>query len=94
MLDTNIKSVFELMQIFTTEQICIDYLEQMRWGGIVVSPFDSLSQVYKCKDNKYRCRNTGKYFNVKTDSMFDNSKISLRKWFLAIWLVTAHKKGN
>lgn len=93
MLDTNIKSVFELMQIFTTEQICIDYLEEMRWGGIVVSPFDSLSRVYKCKGNQYRCKNTGKYFNVKTDSIFDNSKISLRKWFLAIWLVTAHKKG-
>lgn len=93
MINTNIKSVLELLQTFSTEQICIDYLEQMRWGGIVVSPFDSLSKVYKCSDNKYRCKNTGKYFNVKTGSMFENTKISLRKWFLSIWLVTAHKKG-
>lgn len=93
MLDTNIKSVYQLMQTFSTEQMCIDYLEQLRWGGIVESPFDSLSRVYKCRGNQYRCKNTGKYFNVKTGTMFENSKISLRKWFLAIWLVTSHKKG-
>ena len=93
MINTNIKSVFELTQIFSSEQDCIDYLETLRWSKVPVSPFDSTSKVYKCKNNQYRCKNTGKYFNVKTDTMFENSKISLRKWFLAIWLVTAHKKG-
>ena len=93
MINTNIKSVFELTQTFSTEQVCIDYLEALKWSGIVVSPFDPTSTVYKCSNNRYRCKNTGKYFNVKTDTMFENSKISLRKWFLAIWLVTSHKKG-
>ncbi|MFC4688429.1 IS1595 family transposase [Epilithonimonas pallida] len=93
MLDTNIKSVYQLVQTFSTEQICIDYLEEQRWGGIIESPYDSDSKVYKCKNNQYRCKTTGKYFNVKTGTMFENSKISLRKWFLAIWLVTSHKKG-
>ncbi|GAA5088400.1 IS1595 family transposase [Chryseobacterium ginsengisoli] len=93
MINTSIKSVFELLQTFSTEEICIDYLEQMRWGGIVESPFDSESQIYKCSKNRYKCKNTGKYFNVKTGSMFENTKISLRKWFLAIWLVTSYKKG-
>lgn len=93
MLGLDIKSAFELSQIFTSEQVCIEYLEDVRWGGIVVSPFDSDSKVYKCKNNQYRCRNTGKYFNVKTGTMFENSKISLRKFFLSIWLLTSHKKG-
>lgn len=93
MINTNIKSAFELTQTFSSEQVCIDYLEQIRWSGIVTSPFDSESKVYKCKNNQYRCKNTGKYFNAKTQTMFENSKISLRKWFLAIWLVTSHKKG-
>ncbi len=93
MINTNIKSVFELLKTFSSEQVCIEYLESLRWSGIVVSPFDSESKVYKCKNNQYRCRNTGKYFNAKTGTMFENSKISLRKWFLAIWLVTSHKKG-
>lgn len=93
MIVKNFKSILELFEAFPDEQCCIDHLERLRWGGYVVSPFDSTSKVYKCKDNKYRCKNTGKYFNVKTNTLFDNTKVSLRKWFAAIWLVTSHKKG-
>ena len=35
---------------------------------------------------------TGKYFNVKTGTLFGNSKVKLQKWLLAIWLVTSHNK--
>jgi len=93
MFNTNIKSVFELTQTFSTEQDCIDYLEMLKWNKLPISPFDETLKVYKCKNNQYRCKNTGKYFNVKTGTMFENSKVSLRKWFMAIWLVTSHKKG-
>ncbi len=86
-------SILDLLKVFPTEQSCIDKLEELRWDGNVVSPFDPSSKVYKCKDNKYRCKNTGKYFNVRTNTMFDNTKIELRKWFVAIWLVTSHKRG-
>jgi transposase-like protein len=52
-----------------------------------------MSKVYKCANNRYRCKNTGKYFNVKKATLFDNTKVKLQKWFLAIWLITSHKKG-
>lgn len=29
----------------------------------------------------------------KTATLFDNTKVKLQKWFIAIWLVTSHKKG-
>lgn len=93
MVSKDFSSLFELFFAFPDEQSCIDHLEELRWGGVVVSPFDSTSKVYKCKDNKYRCKNTGKYFNVKTNTLFDGTKIELRKWFAAIWIVTSHKKG-
>lgn len=93
MVSKDLNSLFELFSAFPDEQSCIDHLEELRWGGVVISPFDSTSKVYKCKDNKYRCKNTGKYFNVKTNTLFDGTKIELRKWFAAIWIVTSHKKG-
>ncbi|WP_291148042.1 IS1595 family transposase [Flavobacterium sp. UBA7680] len=93
MFNTNFKSVIEIITTFSDEQKCIAYLEQMRWEDGVVSPFDENSKVYKCKGNKYRCKNTGKYFNVRTNTLFDNTKVELQKWFLAIYLVTSHKKG-
>ncbi len=93
MINQDFNSIIELIQAFPDQQSCIDHLEQLRWNGNVVSPFDAESKVYNCKGNKYKCKNTGKYFNVKTNTIFDNTKIDLQKWFLAIWLVTSHKKG-
>lgn len=93
MINRDFNSILELMQAFPDEQSCIIHLEALRWDGYVISPFDPLSKVYKCKNNRYRCANTGKYFNVKTRTLFDNTKVPLQKWFLAIWLVTRHKKG-
>lgn len=93
MFKKDFSSILELLDMFPDEQSCIDYLEDTRWGDTVISPFDPSSKVYKCKNNRYRCKNTGKYFNVRTNTIYDNTKISLRKWFLAIYLVTGHKKG-
>jgi transposase-like protein len=93
MISTDFKSVRELLKAFPDEQTCIDHLEKLRWNGNVVSPFDSTSKVYKCAGNKYKCKNTGKYFNVRTATLFDNTKIELQTWFLAIYLITGHKKG-
>jgi len=93
MINIEFKSVRELIKAFPSEQVCIDHLEQLRWNGNVISPFDSASKIYKCAGNKYKCKNTGKYFNVRTATLFDNTKIELQTWFLAIYLITAHKKG-
>ncbi|MBS0497781.1 MAG: IS1595 family transposase [Proteobacteria bacterium] len=94
MINTNFKTIIDLVRAFPNEQTCIDHLESLRWNsGNVVSPFDPDSKVYKCANNRYRCKNTEKYFNVKTGTLFDNSKVELQKWFLAIWLATSHKKG-
>ena len=94
MIKTDFNTALDLLQAFSDEQSCIEHLESLRWlNGNVASPFDSSSKVYKCANNRYRCKETGKYFNVKTSTLFDNTKVNLQKWFLAIWLVTSHKKG-
>ena len=94
MFNTNFKSVVELITRFSSEEKCMEYLEQLRWSDGVVSPFDENSKVYKCKgEHNYKCKNTGKRFNVRTATLFGGTKIPLQKWFLAIYLVTSHKKG-
>jgi len=93
MFNAEVNSILDLIKAFPDEQSCVDHLEKLRWNGNPVSPFDTESKVYNCKGNRYKCKNTGKYFNVKTSTLFDNTKIPLQKWFLAIWIVTSHKKG-
>lgn len=87
------KSIFDLIKAFPTEQSCIEHLERLQWNGNPVSPFKADSKVYKCAGNKYKCKDTGKYFNVRTGTIFDNTKIPLQKWFLALYVFSSHKKG-
>ena len=87
----NYLSLNEIIHAFPDEQECIDHLEKLVWNGIVVSPFSPNSKVYYCKDGKYKCRDSGKYFNVKTNTIFHNSKIGLQKWFAAIWILSSGK---
>src|SRR5579872_810307 len=87
------KTLFDLLECFPTERECIKHFEKMRWNGVVVSPFKADSKVYKCKGNKYKCKDTGKYFNVRTATIFEDTKMPLKKWFIALYLFSSHKKG-
>ena len=93
MNEKEIKSIIELIQKCPTEDECYELLEKIQWHGNVISPYDKNSKVYKCKGHNYRCKKTGKYFNVKTNTLFESSKIGLIKWFSTIWIITSHKKG-
>lgn len=92
MINRAFGSTNEILEAFPDEAACISHLEQLRWGGHVISPFDAYSKVYPCKNNRYRCRNSGKYFNARTGTIFQSSRIPLQKWFLAIWTVTNQQK--
>ncbi|SMP10785.1 ISXO2-like transposase domain-containing protein [Chryseobacterium profundimaris] len=91
--ELKIKSLKQLILTFSDEQKCINFLEKIFWDGNPVSPFDKNSKVYKCKGNKYKCKNTGKYFTIKNIGLFKNSNLKLIDWFIAIWLFTSHKGG-
>lgn len=89
--DIKVNSIPALYKRFPNEKACIKHLENIYWHGEPVSPFDRTSKVYKLKNGKYRCKNTGKNFTAKTNTMFEKTKVSLQKWFIAIWLVVNHK---
>lgn len=87
-------SLYDFLEAFSTEESCIKYLEQQRWAnGISVSPYDPTSKVYNRGDGMCRCKNTGKNFNIRIGTMFEGSKVPLRKRFVAICEITLRKKG-
>lgn len=90
---TEFSSIFDLLKAFPDEKACINHLEKLRWSGVVVSPFDAESIVYVCANNRYKCKNTGKYFNVKVATIFEDTKTPLQKWFMALYIFSSHKKG-
>lgn len=90
----NFKTLPQLFDYFKDERTCLDYLEQQRWAGNVTCPFCGSEKPYNT-DRGYKCRNKDchKKFTAKVGTIYENSKISLRTWFGAIYLCTAHKKG-
>lgn len=92
MVEIDFRKKEALVEAFDNEQKCIDHLEALRWNGTIISPFDPTSKVYFCSKNTYKCRNSAKYFNVKTGTLFHNTKIDLQKWFVAIWIVSSQNK--
>lgn len=88
-----ISSLRDLLKAFPDEPSCIAYLERVLWPNGPVSPFDSTSKVYRRKDGQYRCKNTGKNFTVRNGTMFEQTRLPLRTWFTAIFLITTSKKG-
>lgn len=87
------KSLLDLVKAFPTEEACVAHLEALRWNGTPVSPFDASSKVYKCAGNRYKCKNTGKYFNVKVGTILEDTKIPLQKWFMSLYIFSSHEKG-
>ncbi|PHS77454.1 MAG: DDE transposase [Robiginitomaculum sp.] len=90
-------SLFDMMEAFPTEQHAIDHLREIRWGKDDVNahcPHCGSTKVYHFSDNKnHKCGDCRKRFSIKVGTIFEDSKIQLRKWFMAIWLITSHKKG-
>jgi len=84
----------DISKTFATQQDCISYLENIRWGKTAACTSCGSTNVLKVKNrNNYKCRDCRKFFNVLTQTIFENTKIPLIKWFKAIYIFTSHKKG-
>ncbi|PCJ63935.1 MAG: hypothetical protein COA58_14995 [Bacteroidetes bacterium] len=90
----NFKSLIQLLDYFKEESTCIEYYENIRWGGEPVCPHCGSEHPY-VTNRGYKCRDKDchKKFTVKVGTIFESSKIPLRTWFAAIYLATTGKKG-
>ncbi|MCP9770465.1 IS1595 family transposase [Lacihabitans sp. LS3-19] len=90
----NFDSLIDVISYFDTEIKALQYLEQKRWNGQPTCPHCSCSKVYRFSDQKrFKCASCREQFTAKVGTIFEDSKIPLRKWYVAIYLVKAHKKG-
>jgi len=89
------KSLYDMMQVFSDEKKCIDHFRAVRWPDGVACPHCGSVKVYNLSNGTHKCgeKECALKFSVRYDTIFEDSKISLQKWFMAIYLVTSHKKG-
>ena len=91
---TKFDSLIQIADFFSSEEICKAAIAQERWGdGAAVCPYCGSTHTHVCKDGRYICKGCQRKFSVTVGTIFENTKISLRKWFMAMYLISSHKKG-
>lgn len=79
---------------YKDEDACRKFFEQIRFRKGDYCPHCGYTTIYRFEDGKrYRCAACKKDFTIKTGTVFGESKIPLRKWFIAIYLLTTCRKG-
>ena len=87
-------NIISLTSYFTSNEICRQTIIESRWAdGDVVCPYCGGHHCAARKDGKFRCKKCGKNFSCLVGTIFENTKLSLIKWFVAMYLISSHKKG-
>jgi transposase-like protein len=87
-------SLFEMMNAVPDEDAAIAHFTAIRWKNGAFCPYCGSTKIYHFSDHKtHKCGDCRQRFSIKVGTVFEDSKIPLRKWLLAIWLITSHKKG-
>jgi transposase-like protein len=86
--------LLDLIASFPDEDTCRKRLIQQRWNGNPTCPHCGTEKAYIYKDERtFRCRACDRKFSVLTGTFMENTNLPLRKWFIALYLFSSHKKG-
>ena len=89
-----ITSLYDFFEAFPDEQAAIDHLRSIRWRDGEFCPYCESKRVMHFGDKRtHKCHDCRQRFSIKVGTIFEDTKLPLRKWFAAIWLITSHKKG-
>lgn len=87
-------SLFSLTLYFSTDEVCKQTIIESRWqDGDIVCPYCGKHHCKMSKSGRFHCTGCNANFSCLVDTIFENTKISLRKWFMAMYLVSSNKKG-
>jgi hypothetical protein len=88
-------SLIEFQQKFHNEDACVSYVIQQRWANGFVCPHCRHDQHYYIQTRQlYECRQCHIQTSLTAGTIMHQSKLSLLKWFWAIYLVTHDKRGR
>src|SRR5271170_6031572 len=98
-------NLIDVTQHFATDEQCLAYLEQMRWpdgkvrcstcGNDRISRITRKSATKNVRKSLYQCLEPTckQQFSATSGTIFNDSHLPLRKWFMALAIVVDAKKG-
>lgn len=87
-------NTIEISQNYNTQAKCIKHLELVRWKSKPHCPYCSSKRSSTFKNTfRHHCNACNKSFSVLVGTIFEDTKLPLPKWFMAISLILNAKKG-
>jgi len=87
-------NMMDLMDQFGTDEKCRATLERLRWADGVQCPrCKGMKHTAMTSRGQYDCLTCGYQFSVTSGTIFHDTHLPLRKWFMAILLTVESKKG-
>lgn len=87
-------SLVELVDRFADEDDCHAFLAELRWPeGVECPDCAGKSVSYLAKRRQYDCNGCRRRFSVRAGTILNDSKLPLRKWFLAVYIMVQSKKS-
>lgn len=83
-----------LMDAFGTDDRCREILEELRWPEGAECPRCGSPKLSRIRDRgQFDCDSCRYQFSAMAGTVFHDSHLPLRKWFIATYLMTESKKG-
>ena len=95
-MKNELKTLSDAIRYFAVEQVCIDTVAAMRWPDGPQCPaclMPDIRQHWLKNQRRWQCRDCGKQYSVKVNTIFEDSPIKLDKWMTAMWLLANCKNG-
>lgn len=87
-------NIIELMDKFGTDDKCLEMLKELRWPDGVCCPRCKSEKISRIKErNQFDCDECRYQFSVLSGTIFHDTHLPLKKWFVAIYLTVESKKG-
>jgi transposase-like protein len=88
------KTLAEFLEYFKDEETCREHFAAIRFANGEYCPHCGHTEIYTFSNGKrYRCAKCRQDFTIKTGTVFGESKVPLKKWFIAIYLMSTTSKG-
>lgn len=88
------KTLVQFLDWFHTEQMCRQYLEELRWAdGFVCPQCGVISPIKRASRDRLICPACRHQATATAGTIFDKTRTQLRDWFAAIWFITSQKHG-
>ena len=87
------RNLMEFEQQFSSEEVCREYLFQLRWPNGFRCPRCQNQKAWKTSEGLYYCIKCKYKTSVIAGTIFQDTSKPLKVWFRAMWYVTNQKHG-